>query len=339
VGKLENDTVFDASYSRNQPITFKLGAGRVIKGWEEGIALMHVGDSALLVIPPEIGYGERDMGVIPPNSTLYFTVVLTDVQKPVKPYDVTGLDTIALDSGLKYIEVRKGKGKGAKDGDRVHVHYTGYFTDGKKFDASYDRGKPIALVLGRHQVIKGWEMGLQGMKTGEQRRLLIPYTLAYGEQGRPPAIPAKADLVFDVEMVKIDEDAIPKPYDVSGKDTVTTKSGLKYIIVQKSEGERIVPGDTVTIKYVAYFEDGRILESTYERDDSLILITGTNMLIPGIMEGVSYLHEGEKARVIIPPALAFGEKGNQPMIPPNTTLIFDIYIQHVKRGKLAPPQK
>ena len=338
-GKLANDTIFDSSFERNAPITFKLGTGRVIKGWDEGIALMHVGDSALLVIPPEIGYGARDMGVIPPNSTLYFTVVLSDVQKAIKPYDVKGLDTISLDSGLKYIEVAKGKGAGAKNGDRVFVHYTGYLTNGKKFDASYDRGKPLPLVLGRKQVITGWEMGLQGMKVGEKRRLLIPANLAYGKKGHPPVIPASADLVFDVEMMKIEPDAIPKPYDVKGLDTITTEDSLKYIVVKKTDGRRIVPGDTVVIKYVAYYEDGRILESTYERNDSLILIAGIPSIIPGIMEGIEYLHEGEKARLIIPYTLAFGEKGRPPIIPPRTTLIFDMYIQRVIPGKLTLPEK
>lgn len=339
VGKLANDTVFDSSYSRNQPITFKLGTGRVIKGWEEGIALMHEGDSALLVIPPEIGYGSRDMKVIPPNSTLYFTVVLEKVQKPVKPYDVTGLDTISLDSGLKYIEVKRvKKGVRAKDGDRVYVNYTGYFTNGKVFDASYDRGEPLVLVLGRNQVITGWEMGLQGMREGEERRLLIPYQLAYGEKGRG-SIPAKSDLIFDVEMMKVEPDAIPKPFDISGKDTITTKSGLKYVIVKKTDGEKVVPGDTVILDYVVYFPDGKILESTYERNDSLIIVAGKPMMIPGIMEAVELLRKGEKARFIIPYKLAFGEAGRPPVIPAKTDLIFDVYLRNIRKGKLQMPDK
>jgi peptidylprolyl isomerase len=332
VGKLADGTVFDDSYKRNQPLSFTLSTGRVIKGWDEGISLMHVGDSALLTIPPEIGYGSRDMGVIPPNSTLTFTVKLVKVLKPVKPYDVAGLDTISLDSGLKYIRLKKGKGKAAKDGDRVYVNYSGYLTNWNKFDASYDRGEPIALVLGRHQVITGWEMGLQGMKAGEKGRLIIPYALAYGEKGRPPAIPAKSDLIFDIELMKIEPDAIPKPFDVSGKDTITTKTGLKYILLNKTDAEQTMENDTVVIKYVAYFEDGKILESTYERGDSLLTVAGSKSMIPGMMEAVEVLKKGEKARVIIPYQLGFGEDGRPPVIPPKTTLIFDMYIQNVKKG-------
>ena len=337
VGRLLDSTVFDDSYKRNEPISFPLGENKVIKGWDEGIQLMHVGDSALLTIPPEIGYGERDMGVIPSNSTLVFTVKLVKVDKAIKPYDVTGLDTLSLDSGLKFIRIMKGKGTAAKTGDRVYMNYTGYI-NGKKFDASYDRSGPLALVLGRHQVIPGWEMGIDGMKVGEKRRLLIPYPLAYGEQGHPPTIPGKSDLVFDVELMKITPDAVPKPYDVKGKDTITTKSGLQIIKTHKTEGAKVLPGDTVVVKYVAYFEDGKILESTYERDDSLSIVAGTKTMIPGIIEAVSALREGEKARVIIPYQLGFGEEGRPPVIPAKAILIFDMYIQSVTKGVFKMPK-
>lgn len=108
---------------------------------------------------------------------------------------------VETQSGLMYVPVHEGEGPAVASGARVQVHYTGMFTNGKKFDSSRDRGNPIEFVLGKKQVIKGWDIGIEGMKKGEARQLLIPYPLAYGERGYPGVIPPKSTLIFDVELV------------------------------------------------------------------------------------------------------------------------------------------
>lgn len=104
-------------------------------------------------------------------------------------------------SGLEYIDMAVGTGAAPQVGQTVSVHYTGWLTDGKKFDSSRDRGQPFQFPLGRGQVIKGWDEGVAGMKIGGQRRLFIPAALGYGAQGAPPLIPGGATLVFDVELL------------------------------------------------------------------------------------------------------------------------------------------
>lgn len=112
--------------------------------------------------------------------------------------------TITTDSGLKYQELKEGTGKEAKKGDNVEVHYTGWLTNGKKFDSSVDRGKPFSFKLGAGMVIKGWDEGVAGMKEGGKRKLMIPSKLAYGDREVGGGlIPANSDLVFEVELLKI----------------------------------------------------------------------------------------------------------------------------------------
>lgn len=114
-------------------------------------------------------------------------------------------DTITTESGLKYIVVKSGDGEFAQTGKSVEVHYTGYFTDGRIFDSSAERNEPIEFVLGKSQVIKGWDEGISLMKTGDKFKLIIPPGLAYGEKGAGNVIPPNATLLFDVELISVSE--------------------------------------------------------------------------------------------------------------------------------------
>lgn len=105
---------------------------------------------------------------------------------------------------LSYIDTQTGTGTPAAARKFLTVNYTGYLTDGTKFDTSVGK-QPITFPYGAHQVITGWDTGFQGMMVGGKRRLYIPYQLAYGEAGHPPVIPAKAQLIFDVELLAVSD--------------------------------------------------------------------------------------------------------------------------------------
>lgn len=105
-------------------------------------------------------------------------------------------------NGLKIETIKQGQGVQTKNGDLVSVHYTGVLTNGTKFDSSVDRGEPFNFTLGAGQVIKGWDLGVLGMKVGEKRKLTIQPEMGYGSVATGP-IPANSILIFDVELLKI----------------------------------------------------------------------------------------------------------------------------------------
>jgi peptidylprolyl isomerase len=205
-GKLQDDTVFDSSYSRNEPIRFALGMGMVIPGWDEGIGLMREGGQAILVIPPGLAYGERGAGdVIPPNATLIFDVQLISVE-PGAPAAPTVVDAAAYTTtaqGLTYADLVVGDGPSPMNGQLVVVHYTGWLQGGGKFDSSLDRGEPYSFNLGMGQVIAGWDLGVKGMRVGGKRQLIIPPQLGYGDRGAGGVIPPNATLVFEIELLEL----------------------------------------------------------------------------------------------------------------------------------------
>jgi FKBP-type peptidyl-prolyl cis-trans isomerase FkpA len=113
------------------------------------------------------------------------------------------MSIVTTDSGLKYEDLTVGEGTEAVAGKSVSVHYTGWLTDGQKFDSSKDRNDPFSFVLGGGMVIKGWDEGVQGMKVGGVRKLTIPPQLGYGVRGAGGVIPPNATLVFEVELLDV----------------------------------------------------------------------------------------------------------------------------------------
>ena len=113
--------------------------------------------------------------------------------------------TMKTASGLEYVELAPGTGPSPTKGKGVKVHYTGWLTDGKKFDSSVDRGQPFIFTIGVGQVIPGWDEGVLSMKVGGKRKLIVPANLGYGAAGAGGVIPPNATLIFEVELLDVEK--------------------------------------------------------------------------------------------------------------------------------------
>jgi len=204
-GWLEDGTEFDSSRERGVPISFALGQGMVIPGWDEGIALLPAGSQARFIIPSDLAYGDAGRPGIPGGATLVFDVELVEVSPgaPESPTVVDEADYTETETGLLYYDMEEGSGADIEEGQQVLLHYTGWLEDGMMFDSSLNRGQPIPVVVGAGQVFPGWEEGLLSMKVGGKRQLVIPPELAFGEEGAGGGIiPPNAVIILELELLE-----------------------------------------------------------------------------------------------------------------------------------------
>jgi FKBP-type peptidyl-prolyl cis-trans isomerase len=233
----------------------------------------------------------------------------------------------ALESGLKILDLKEGTGEPVLEGDRVEVIYTGWLRESqKKFDSNEGSGRMLPVELGKGEVIPGFEQGLEGMKAGGKRRIFIPAQLGYGSRGAGRDIPPDADLVFQVELVKVVSRAERAPAFEDSKATKTA-SGLKYIDLKEGTGDPVKNGDKVRVHYTGWLaKNGRQFDSSLKPGGQPLPVdVGTGGVIKGWDEGLLGTKVGGKRRLLIPSNLAYGPRGRGG-IPPNADLLFDIEI-------------
>jgi FKBP-type peptidyl-prolyl cis-trans isomerase len=204
----------------------------------------------------------------------------------------------------------------------VKVHYVGKlegFDSKNVFDSSRERNQPFTLVLGQGQVIPGWEMGLEGMKKGELRRLSIPHYLAYGDKAQGDKIPAKSRLFFEVELLDF-----------------ITPGELKQTVKKQGSGEAIHAGELGNFHYTGWsdgFNGKAKFDSSRDRGTPIPVKLGAGQVIQGWDLGLLGMKPGEVRLLEIPYNLAYGERGKPPSIPGYATLYFE--VEYV--GPATPP--
>jgi len=199
-GWLEDGTQFDSSVDRGEPITFPLGQGRVIAGWDEGIALLDVGDKGRLIIPSTLAYGPTGSGPIPPDSTLIFDVELVEIRPgpPEAPAEVDAEDYTTNDAGVQIADLEDGSGDGVTEGQLLSVDFNIWLSDGTLLDSTLLRGQPVQFVLGQGQFVPGWDESFEGMKVGGLRQMVYP-AAAFNAGGA--ALPEDSTVIFEVQLL------------------------------------------------------------------------------------------------------------------------------------------
>jgi FKBP-type peptidyl-prolyl cis-trans isomerase len=229
-------------------------------------------------------------------------------------------------SGLKYSVLKAAEGATPKAGDSVRVHYTGWTTDGKKFDSSRDRGTPFKFVLGQGQVIKGWDEGVALMTKGSRYKFSIPYQLAYGENGRPPRIPAKAELIFDVEL--IDFFGAPTMPTIDPETSQKTESGMLWKKT-KGSGAKLGANGFGKINFAFWSSKTKKLVQATDTDPRETRISGS-----GASQRLDFLKEfwalaeiGATYELQVPAKLAFGEQGIPGRVGPGEDTIWRLTVE------------
>jgi len=205
IGRLDDGRKFADSYQGRKPNAIILGKAEMGPGFDLGMEGMQVGEKRRLTIPPELAYGAGGRGAIDADASLVFEVELLAIDNPPS---LAAEDKVV--TKLKVVDLVEGTGPGARRGQSLTLHYTGWLTDGTRFDSS--RGSdPFPVRLGISRLIQGWHLGLEGMKVGGKRRLIVPPQFGYGPAGSGEEIPPNAVLIFDVDLLTLEGTPLPAP--------------------------------------------------------------------------------------------------------------------------------
>ncbi|OAB57738.1 hypothetical protein AY599_03825 [Leptolyngbya valderiana BDU 20041] len=258
-----------------------------------------------------------------------------DASGPDKTPSAEQTEPAASDQSRPFQEVRTtdievGDGAQADMQDIVTVHYRGTFREsGEEFDSSYSRGEPFTLPL--RNFVPGFSQGVEGMRVGGKRRIEIPYRLAYGEQGSPPSIPPRSDLVFEVELVDVEKPEPPKTPDLASEfegEPQELDGGLVVRDITVGQGEKSVkPGAKVFVHILGVqAESGEQFASSREAGGPQQLDLGDPRMLPGLAQGIVGMKPEGTRRIEVPAELGFGAQGAGDVVPPNSDLVFEVEL-------------
>ncbi len=267
------------------------------------------------------------------------------------------ITTAPLTSGLYYTETQKGNGQKPKTGDIARFHFKVSDINGKVFFSSYDQGEPMKWECGKEFDNQGATEALNLMSKGTKASVIVPSALAFADKGRGAMVKPYSTLLYEFEMLdfmtkaqfekqqaderkkaedakakaKNEEQGLLQKYLKDNKINVApTQSGLYYIEKTKGTGPNAANGKVVKVHYTGMLLNGTKFDSSVDRKQPFEFTLGQGEVIKGWDEGIAMMKKGGKARLIIPSAIAYGESGRMPTIPPSATLVFDVELLDIK---------
>jgi peptidylprolyl isomerase len=228
---------------------------------------------------------------------------------------------------LKIEDLVVGTGKEAKAGDTITVEYTGWLEPKyniQSFDSPNLHDKPFQFVLGKGEVIAGWDQGLVGMKVDGKRKLIVPPDLAYGADGAMEGrIPPNSTLIFEITLL-----GDQGPAAATLPPSSVTELKIEDLVV--GTGAEAKDGDTLSVHYTGWLENGTKFDSSLDSGQPIEFVLGKGKVIPGWEQGLKGMKVGGKRRLTVPSSLGYGPYGAGDTIPPNATLIFEVELLAIK---------
>lgn len=293
-----------------------------------GLLLLSAAFALAACQPAELAVDPAELAVDPTESVAEDGGVFDLVYPPAgSGVDMEG--AVTTDSGLQFLEFVPGEGLNPQDGDIVTMNFIASLPDGTEFSNSYLDGNPVVAILGRGQLLAGWEEGLRLMKVGSQARMLLPPDLAFGSEGYG-LIPPDSDVILVVEIVSIENP--PKPEIVSENDLSKMDNGLQYYDITVGDGEEAAQGTLVSNHFALWVKgetENLFIGSSYDGQPITFEVGLGDTVFPGWEEGVVNMKVGGKRLLVVPPTLGLGETGGGD-IPANATLLLEIELLEVK---------
>ncbi|KAI9114981.1 hypothetical protein K1719_013994 [Acacia pycnantha] len=320
-GTLLHGTQFDSSRDRGTPFKFKLGQGHVIKGWDEGIKTMKLGENAIFTIPPELDYGESGSPpTIPPDATL---------QVDVELLSWTSVEDITRDGGILKKILSEGESwEKPNDLDEVSVKYEARLDNGTVISKS----DGVVFTVEDGYFCPALAKAVKTMKKGEKVLLTVKPRYAFGKNGRPASgdegvVPPDSSLQIDLELISWK----------TVTDITRDKKVVKKTLKEGEKYERPNDGSVVQVRLIGKLQDGTVFtKKGYDEEQPFKFKVDEGQVIEGLDEAVKNMKKGEIALVTIQPEYAFGASGSPEEfahVPPNSTVYYEVELISFQKEK------